>query len=155
MGYNNQKAFTLLELLITLTIFSILALSSGYYYQQHSSKTKLSLFAQQFYADLSYAKEHAASKRQPVSVCPINKKWENGYEVTITPIPSTLILTRTPPYSDDHKIQAHFGLNQPCIFFDAQGHSVFNGHLAYLYDSDKSYAKIILTQTGKMHLEIY
>ncbi len=153
MGYSNQKAFTLLELLITLTIFGILAFSSGYYYQQHSSKTKLSLFIQQFYADLSYAKEYAVSKKQMITVCPIHAYWENGY--TLTAKNNAPILIRTPPYSSDHKIHAHFGLNQSCLFFNDLGHSVFNGHMAYFYDNNQSYGKIILTQTGKMHLEIY
>lgn len=153
MGYSKQKAFTLLELLITLTIFGILALSCAYYYQQHSSKTKLSFFVQQFYADLSYAKEHATAHNKTVTVCPINTHWENGYVVAIQK--SSPILTRTPPYSSDHKIQSHFGLNHICLFFDVQGHSIFNGHMAYFFDNDKPYAKIILTQTGKMHLETY
>ena len=153
MDYSNQKAFTILELLITLTIFSILTLSSVYYYQQHNSKTKLSLFVQQFYADLSYAKEHAVSHNQTVTVCPTNTNWENGYKLTIKN--ASPILIRTPPYSLDHKIHAQFGLNHPCLFFDAQGHTVFNGHIAYFFDKDKPYAKIILTQTGKMHLEIH
>lgn len=153
MGYSNQKAFTLLELLITLTIFGILALSSVYYYQQHSSKTKLSLVVQQFYADLSYAKEHAASHNKTLTVCPLDLYWENGYTIAIKN--ASPILIRTPPYSSDHKIQSHFGLNHICLFFDAQGHSMFNGHMAYFFDSNQLYAKIILTQTGKMHLEIH
>lgn len=153
MGYNNQKAFTLLELLITLTIFGLLTLSSVYYYQQHNSKTKLSFFVQQFYADLSYAKEYAASHSQTVTICPTNTYWENGYQLAIEH--ASPILIRTPSYSSDHKIQSHFGLNKTCLFFDVQGHSIFNGHMAYFFDSNKLYAKIILTQTGKMHLEIY
>jgi len=151
--YSSQKAFTLLELLITLTIFSILTLSCVYYYQHHNSRTKLSLFVQQFYADLSYAKEHAVSHNQIVTVCPINTHWENGYKITVNNASPFLI--RTPLYSSDQKIQTHFGLNHTCLFFNSQGHSVFNGHISYFYDSDKLYAKIILTQTGKMHLEIH
>jgi hypothetical protein len=129
-----------------------------YYDQTHPNKTKLSLLANQFYFDLSFAKEQAMLQQQMVSICPIdlNGQWKKGYQIQIhspNQAAHTLLLIRTPPYSDSQLIQAHFGLNQPCVFFDSKGHSLFNGHFLYSFEKSMAYVKIILTQTGKMHLE--
>jgi prepilin-type N-terminal cleavage/methylation domain-containing protein len=153
LGYNKQTAFTLLELLITLSIFSFLTLAGVYYYQIHPNKTKLGLFANQFYVDLSYAKEQARIRQKTVRICPIEQNWTKGYEVNIN---SEMILSRTPPYPNTILIEAHFGLNQPCVYFDRRGQSLYNGHISYFYSAEKQIpiAKIIVTQTGKMHLSI-
>lgn len=166
MDYNKNKiktkykGFSLLELLITLCILSILSFASIYYYQQNNHKTQLALYLNQFYSDLTYAKEQALTKKHPVHICPIHHQWENGYQLFVkaehpnahSRIP--ILLTRTPPYPNSLHIQAHFGLNQACVYFNAAGESLFNGHIIYVLENTKIYGKIILTQTGKMHLEI-
>lgn len=163
MVYNKNKltrnGFTLLELLITLSILSILSFSSIYYYQSHTNKTKLGLYLNQFYVDLSYAKEQALNKHAAVHICPVNHDWKNGYQVMLkaeqpSPISTHSLLTRTPLYPSSFRIQAHFGLNQPCVYFNTQGKSLFNGHIIYSLEETSAYGKIILTQTGKMHLEL-
>ncbi len=163
MGCNKNKyfafkGFTLLELLITLFIISLLSFAGIYYNQTHPNKTKLSLLANQFYFDLSYAKEQAMVQQQMVSICPIdpNQEWKMGYKVQIhapNDTPSTLLLTRTPPYPKAQLIESHFGLNRSCVYFNAKGQSLFNGHFLYFFEKNSSYVKIILTQTGKIHLE--
>ena len=150
MGYNKTKAFTLLELLITLSILSILSLAGVYYYQTDPNKTKLSLFSNQFYVDLSYAKEQALIQQKTIRICPIKQNWTNGYEINLN---SDIVLSRTPNYPNNMRIESHFGLNQPCVYFDKQGQSLFNGHFSYSIPNNQTQAKIILTQTGKIHLE--
>ncbi len=158
MDYNKNNGFTLLELLITLSIFSILSFASLYYYQNHNNKTKLNLYINQFFVDLTYAKEQALIKQNQVSICPIHHNWDKGYEITWQETKynkkKNSLLTRTPPYPNTLHIQSHFGLHQPCVYFDAQGQSLFNGHFIYTLEKSEAYGKVILTQTGKMHLEI-
>lgn len=162
MGYIEQKGFTLLELLLTLSLISFLAFSGVYYHQQASNQSQLSLFAHQFYFDLGYAKEQAITKQQSVSICPLpstsENNWDNGYEITLLSntslLSNTTILRRESLYFPDLSIQSHFGLNHTCVYFDALGQSLFNGHIKYTLEKKPAYAKITLTQSGKMHLEI-
>ena len=153
INYHFNKAFTLLELLITLSIFTILSISGIYYYQDNHHKTKLTLFSQQFYFDLMHAKELAITQQCLVTVCPISPNWESGYQIQAG---KNLLLERTPAYFSDLAITPHFGLNQTCVIFDNNGHSLFNGHIAYHLKKTpqkKPDIKIILTQTGKIRLE--
>ncbi len=150
MDYHNQ-AFTLLELLVTLVIFSLLSLSGLYYYQSHRSKTQLGLFARQLYADLSYAKEQAWLQQDIITLCPIQSNWHNGYDIQLN---TTRLLIRTPAYPKKMQIQSHFGLNHPCVYFEPNGHIAFNGHFLYTHLNNTAQAKIIFTQSGKMHLTL-
>ncbi|GIN55769.1 competence protein ComGD [Lederbergia ruris] len=76
--FRSSKGFTLLEMLIVLSVVSIILLFSIFTYQSFSDMIQKKLFITQLEADLYYAHAYAVNRREKVQVqfSPIKKEYK-------------------------------------------------------------------------------
>lgn len=77
------NAFTLIELITTIAVLAILLAIAIPGMQNMVLENRLVAFANDFSSSVSLARSEALTRRQSVSVSPIDNDWSNGWQVVI------------------------------------------------------------------------
>lgn len=80
-GMNKNKGFTLIELMVTLAIFAIIAAMAAPSFGKMVTRQKLNSNTRAFVSAFNLAKSQAATLRAPVAVCP--NKTPAGLDYTL------------------------------------------------------------------------
>ncbi len=77
------NAFTLIELITTIAVLAILLAIAVPGMQNMVLENRLVAFANDFSNSVSLARSEALTRRQSVSIKPVDNAWSNGWEVII------------------------------------------------------------------------
>ena len=114
-GLKGKRAFTLIELLIVIVIFSILLAIGIKYYREWKLRNDVETSIKALYAEIQYQRNRAFIEKKPVKI------EVNGKEAVITTPASTTTLKLSAPFSGTLTIDSK-GI------FDS-GSIVFTGNL--------------------------
>jgi prepilin-type N-terminal cleavage/methylation domain-containing protein len=150
MSYLNARGYTLLEILITLSIVMILALGATVSYRSLYLHLRLHLVAQQLISELSLARSAAVSRRTPITYGALDN-WNGVREIRLSngdclhrfaALPTIVTLELRNSLGENKQI--HF---LPLGFTREQRGSFYLcSHLQCL--------RIVVTVSGLTHLEI-
>ena len=139
---NHNKGFTLIEILIVLSIFMLLASLSLHLYPKYIQKMETTRFVKQFEEDLYYAQAYAISHEMNVSV------YLNASNYTISSNLKGVILQRENPKNTTFK-QGTIGLK---IFFNNTGAPITSG-VVYIETEQDRYKVTIYIGKGRIKIE--
>ena len=142
MQIKNNKGFTLIEMLIVLSIFMVLASLSLNLYPKYVQKMETTRFVRQFEEDLYYAQSYAISHEMNISVN------LNNYNYTISSNLNGVILQRMNPPNTTFKK----GTNGLKIFFNDAGSPITSG-VVYIQTDQERYKVTIYIGKGRIKIE--
>jgi len=145
-----KPAFTLLELIIVLTIISILSLLTVptlqrmiYYHASYVDMARL-------YRSIYFTRSQAIYRQQMTQLSPINGHWRHGYIVTIHDRPLAHFQGIRP---GAHLIWKNFP-NSPYLQFTPEGFTNYqNGTFTYTSADGNLTRKLIINQAGRIRIE--
>ncbi len=76
-----NKAFTLVELIVTISIVAIMAAIAIPSFNNMILNSRLASFSNDFVNSVALAKNTAVSQRATVQIAPIDGSWNNGWQV--------------------------------------------------------------------------
>lgn len=142
-----SSGFSLIEILISLSIASIVALFSIQGISDYFEHRKQRIFMQQLYHDLKWARVEAVALNAPVRL-QANQDWCAGWEM----ISNTQVLKHREGIKNC-KIEFSGSLGATSFQFMPDSTSNYqNGHF-YFYDHEKVTMQIIINQIGRVRWE--
>ena len=157
MKITKTNGFSLLELMIVLTIFGIMASTASFSWQRYANNANLRTAARQLASDISKMKENAISKMNTTYTISFNKTT-NTYTMTGTTADGTTVLNLTTSL-------ASFGKGSSIIFnalplggstctltFLSRGTLQPTDGIITLKNNRGSSANIVFTITGKTYV---
>ncbi len=161
-----QAGFTLLELVFTLAIVAILAISLPSVSASFLSSNKVIVAVNKIAADMAYARAEAVARCQNVELCKTrngqvcirSKQWEGGWMIFVDENknrkrePLEAILKYQPKVGSINITYRGSGSSH-YIRFRADGASGVNGTFAFCSDRTGQYKRaLILFRTGRLRL---
>ena len=142
-----SQGFSLIEILISLTIVSIVALFSVQGISEFFDHRKQRVFMQQLYHDLKWARVEAIVLNTPVTL-QANQDWCMGWEMS-----STSQVLKHRDGIKNCKIIFSGSLSATTFQFIPNGSSNYqNGHF-YFYEQGKVTMKIVINPVGRVRWE--
>lgn len=129
----NQKAFTLIELMVTLSIFAILAFLALPSFQSQIANNKSLALADEFTGALNYARSEALKRGKSITLCPANtagtacgSNWNDGWLAVIDTAATET--TKPPIVANDDAILRRWEANKSTIeLSDSRGFIRYTG----------------------------
>ena len=161
----HSPGFTLLELLVCVTVIAIFAAASRPALQRLMEHTRAQSDIRQLYAVFSDAHSHAVLHGKAVSLCPldINNRCTPEWMSSISVFEDTndnrmldadeRVLRKLPAISDPRITRNYPG--RRAVTFSPTGDSLgFNGTLRYMFEGASTHtANIIVHGTGRVRME--
>ncbi len=143
---NFYRAYSLLELFITVAIVSIVLLLATPSYQTFYHHQETTALTQQLTQTFSYARNQAVLRQQTILIIPQQGNWQHGWCITIEKTQQVLREFGPPP--KDLQLQLVVLRNNNIIRFMPDGTTNgSNGHFSYDQTS------LFFNRGGRLHIE--
>lgn len=145
---DKQLAFTLVELLITLGVFSILVLLALPSFTNIVMNKRMTAAANNLVASLNYARNFALNQEINVQVCPLNAlnsttcggNWNSGWIIVSLPTAGTSTLLQSQQFSSTAPVLSSTSAN---IVFDPHGISTTQSNFKLCDSRGGSFAQSV------------
>lgn len=155
----HNTAFTLIEILIVLSILSISVGSAIYYFLPNIAATKSNLLADDLLHHLHYARSEAIKRNQIVGICgtqdaqTCSSNWNKGYLIYTKPSSQSAHqeIIKVNHYPDTHaNISSLFSIYAEHIQFTPCGRSQNNGKIIVQSNPSMPAHIIFISLTGRI-----
>ena len=133
--HHREKAFTLVEMIMTLVLIGILVAIALPSYRAVMQNMRVSSVSNDFMATLSYARSEALKRNQPVSICAAtdsdftrcgsNSNWANGWIVFVDSDSNGIIA------SSSDRLKTHDALSNGSLILSSLPYITYN-HSGFL-----------------------
>jgi len=154
------KGGSLIELLITLSIISMLITFGIYYNRTMHQKNMAAVASQQLYHGLQLAKTEAIKSKHIIGVCPsengssCSDNWHNPLIVFVSESSPLIVLYQITYYTAPLTVQCNLGLKQKAFYFAASSRAIYSGSCAlYQPNEHTPVFKVIVSQSGRIRTE--
>jgi type IV fimbrial biogenesis protein FimT len=141
-----SKGFSLLELLITLSIASLLLLLAIPAWKNIREQQEINALTRRLQATFTYARNQAILRHEVILITPQNNNWKNGWRVITEKHQQTLQVFTPPPNHLQLQLIVLRKNNQIKIMPDGTTNGS-NGHFSY------SKTNLIFNRGGRLHTE--
>lgn len=164
---NSYKGFTLIELMITVTIMSILLTVGLPSFQSIIASSRLTSAANGMVSALQLARVEAVKQSKPVVIAKKNGNWQNGWVVFVD-LNSTSASSYVPVQDANEPTLASFDSLSPTImvknnlatsgtqlYYKISGQSNKRGTFSFCTNpgTNQDFRSVVIAATGRIHVE--
>lgn len=145
---NNITAFTIIQMLISLSIIGLLLSVSIPSYQHFAAKQEAELAKQQLLRAINFARSQAIYQQRE-SVLVGAPQWTDGYEVKL----GSKVIKKFLRIKNTGEISWRSFPLKNYLVFNAQGFTAYqNGTFTYVSKDQKFHWKLIVNQSGRVRV---
>ena len=180
MGLTLRNGFTLLELMVTLLLFSIILIVGVPTFREFTLTNKMATRVNTLVSDLTYARNEAVKRNSGVTVCKSANPtsalasctsaggWEQGRIIFVDAIgppygqrdTGEVLLRASQPFADGSTLRGNANVQDSITYIGTGRVAGSNGSLIFCderitnFDTDKSKARVIvISNTGRIRTE--